>query len=1279
VEWTLAVRLFTVLAGFVLPAVAWAEQVPSFAETCFDDFDDQHGALSPEALQRLLTPVPGVSGRSGAIILGKPGMVSLAGLFRLSSPWTPDTALRFSADAKPPFQIMVWSGEQGVVLRPGWLAWTAYGVSRHGDAPRPQTWSFWASDDGRFRRSGGGTVELHYQDGSLVLTRGDIALLSAPLPGPPSEILLDGQAQLRGIALFRARGLPPAPTPNPIVLHNEQPAGLAWEEPLVAGMSFRKLEDGRVELAAEPGSQRGRASAAICEAGIYEYFFEVENAEPGTGVFLADALGEPLCRIGFTRDKTNGRTCFLLMPGQATNLDDRHFDFDRQTAPYCGPRQQFRVVLGAGIARAWTSGNGVRWSILPDWGIHAGGQCRRIGLCCFPAKKRRSIKLRSVAIRRLDALEALVAGKFDAGTPLPPESDDAASWLQRVDAIRPTGIAPQVWRRACIVRLLAACRNVKLGQLLLHGLLDDMLDEPLAWETRVRLLQQAGLMMDLSDFNNGSRQTAYYERLGRILLQNDGHAAFTRIVHLALELPAWSHNSNKLEVFPPELLRYELLSAVYRQRWADVDALCRRLQYWNPSRRYAASPNVPGYLTTMGYLLDWAQAEAAWYMQSPPDGGKGVRSNLPVGPTNGQQADLGPSMPGASHKLDLTPFPRSAGHPLLERLNKEGYTLAAEFQAALASRSYREACQIIAGTSNLPAAGLVPSPADPALMTSLGVMMEAAVRDLPPLRAMMEEHGGSLGQLRVKQAIAAGQAEAVEAVCTQFPGTRAAAEAHLWLADRELSAGRIAAATAVLEAALETAAAEQRPAIEARLRLAGALAGVDRGRPVEEPVQLGARQIPAAAFELMVAAVRRRHAPGATAAGLSLPAFPPGSYACHAWARFIVADVQRWEKPAWLEQTEFDWVGYQIRTLQSEQALIVAYPTRLAAFDLRQGRQLWSYPGPASSIPLWPPAPMQPIVVGERIIVRRPMDRGVLMAVDRRDGQVLWTSDLKGEEVLSDPVWLEPDLFALTAARTGHEEFTLQWTRFDPASGMATARHPLLELRNVWSGTIPTEAIPCQVIAVGDRIVVNAGGCVLSADADGRVRWLRRQTYLPWPKDSHYSASVRAVAPLDPPLVFEGRVYAMQPGGWSLECADVRSGQLLWRQVLPELRRLLGVVGGRLLVSSATQLLALDPRSGQPLWSRATDPRSALTLTGPSGAIVVFESQPAASAPAGQPKLVWLDGASGAVVHTAALRLPSAPAVQSGPLVFAADRCWGFFAAEPDGFSREIVELTRGE
>ena len=152
----------------------------------------------------------------------------------------------------------------------------------------------------------------------------------------------------------------------------------------------------------------------------------------------------------------------------------------------------------------------------------------------------------------------------------------------------------------------------------------------------------------------------------------------------------------------------------------------------------------------------------------------------------------------------------------------------------------------------------------------------------------------------------------------------------------------------------------------------------------------------------------------------------------------------------------------------------------------------------------------------------------------------------------------------------------------------------------------------------------------------------------------------------------------MQPGGWSLECADVRSGQLIWRQVLPELRRLLGVVRGRLLAATSAELIALDPSSGKLLWSRAARPaerdhadrrrRSDRDVRVGTGAGLRRRAAEAGVARRGHRRRV----------HTALLRLPSANAVQSGPLVFAAGRCWGFFA-EPNSFVREIVELTPGQ
>ena len=74
-------------------------------------------------------------------------------------------------------------------------------------------------------------------------------------------------------------------------------------------------------------------------------------------------------------------------------------------------------------------------------------------------------------------------------------------------------------------------------------------------------------------------------------------------------------------------------------------------------------------LPDVGYLLDWAQALVAEHLKTGTPAGRSL--------------------------------PPAAGHPLVERWSKEDYNIAAEFQAALAGHSYREACQIISSPGGI--------------------------------------------------------------------------------------------------------------------------------------------------------------------------------------------------------------------------------------------------------------------------------------------------------------------------------------------------------------------------------------------------------------------------------------------------------------------------------------------------------------------------------------------------------------------------------------------------
>src|SRR5690606_1450564 len=126
------------------------------------------------------------------------------------------------------------------------------------------------------------------------------------------------------------------------------------------------------------------------------------------------------------------------------------------------------------------------------------------------------------------------------------------------------------------------------------------------------------------------------------------------------------------------------------------------------------------------------------------------------------------------------------------------------------------ACQTIstAGISGL--LGLLPDSKEPDLFVSLPRAVALAVRDHPELRETMRSEFGPVGLLRVRQAMAEANAEAIETATVQFYGTDAASEAHRWLGDRALAAGKFAQAVDQYREGLRHAPPGLRPDLLAR-------------------------------------------------------------------------------------------------------------------------------------------------------------------------------------------------------------------------------------------------------------------------------------------------------------------------------------------------------------------------------------------------------------------------------------------------------------------------------
>src|SRR5690606_19833722 len=127
--------------------------------------------------------------------------------------------------------------------------WAAYRGERTENEVQPSHIALIGTDDGRYERTWSGPVELRYQAGTLILSRGDIRLLTVPFGDPPGEVYFDGRAWFRGIALYRSEPLPSLPeNPHPFALRSLKPALMSWQQELPAEANVNKSPGGQIEL-----------------------------------------------------------------------------------------------------------------------------------------------------------------------------------------------------------------------------------------------------------------------------------------------------------------------------------------------------------------------------------------------------------------------------------------------------------------------------------------------------------------------------------------------------------------------------------------------------------------------------------------------------------------------------------------------------------------------------------------------------------------------------------------------------------------------------------------------------------------------------------------------------------------------------------------------------------------------------------------------------------------------------------------------------------------------
>jgi hypothetical protein len=594
----------------------WPELNPKaprrpFVEAAIEDADGPLRGISKNQLSRWFAPVAGQNHGFTETNRGNVVVAGFDGLIRLRAPWPADAVLSFAPFDHHSLAIYFWNGTHGVSLhyyqhpRPNWAA---YRTTRKGTEPRPATFALAATDNDRYDRTLAGAITIRHQEGTLVVSRGDLRLVTVPLEVPPTEVYFDKHAWLRAFTMYRSEPVPDDTLPSEqSVLAKAAPDALEWTKQLANGVHFNKAGDGAMQLVADKSADLSWAAVKLPRPGLFEIAFRLGETSPGTGVFLGDDSGKPLYVLGFVRDQRTGQNVAGFLPPNAGSFET-NLDLHQQPVPYVGSGQWLRLVAGSGTLKCWTSGDGKHWSRAMDPARGLRGGWSHVGLISFKTNDPHRITLEHLRVSELGAISSLADDKLrqQVSASVLTADPNPAAWQARVQESLPAGADVAAWRNACAFRTLAALPHGNLGNPLLNGLLEENLTRQASAADRLRVLSQAAELYDAWEQPESYRLSQFYERLGKRLLREGDREPWSKAGRALLTASLWT--TAQFQTIPESLVTAELLFRIYADQWEEVRDLCRRIKFLN--RPAIPEQSWPDNRQRLRTLVEWAGANA---------------------------------------------------------------------------------------------------------------------------------------------------------------------------------------------------------------------------------------------------------------------------------------------------------------------------------------------------------------------------------------------------------------------------------------------------------------------------------------------------------------------------------------------------------------------------------------------------------------------------------------------------------------------------------------------
>jgi outer membrane protein assembly factor BamB len=257
------------------------------------------------------------------------------------------------------------------------------------------------------------------------------------------------------------------------------------------------------------------------------------------------------------------------------------------------------------------------------------------------------------------------------------------------------------------------------------------------------------------------------------------------------------------------------------------------------------------------------------------------------------------------------------------------------------------------------------------------------------------------------------------------------------------------------------------------------------------------------------------------------------------------------------EDASGDNYGYSRSTpaIDGETLYTVSRMGKLLSLEAKTGKLLWQKDLIAEfggRRPSWDIA-VSPVIDDEKLIVVPGGNNASVVALNKKDGQVIWKGG--GSEA---PGYATPVVATINGKKQYVCFLAKSVTGVDAENGQVIWRHP-------WSTSYDVNA--ATPLVIGDSVFITSGygtGCAMLDIQGGRVsvRWQNREM------KSRFSS----------PIYYDGHIYGTTEPG-ELLCMDPNTGRVLWQQRGFEWGGLMGVDGALIVMNGAEGDVVLVERS----------------------------------------------------------------------------------------------------